>query len=60
MAFRRTEPQIEIAAWSGSKPLWFAEELTRVPARYLPYCHFLNGDDFEAVRDRAVYIDPSR
>ena len=54
MAFRRTQPMIEIAAWVGKKPLWFPEELKM--KRYLPYCHFLSEVDFEDVRDRATYI----
>ena len=27
-----------------------------MPPRYLPYCHFLSQDDFEAVRDHTVYL----
>ena len=54
MAFRRTEPRVEIAAWSGSKPLWFPRELAA--GRHLPWCHFLSETDFEAVRDRTQYL----
>jgi NYN domain len=56
MAFRRTDPRIEIACWEGAKPLWFPEMLASVPPRYLPYCHFLSQADFEAVRDRTDYL----
>lgn len=27
--------------------------------KYLPYCHFLNADDFNAVRDRTDYLGRS-
>jgi hypothetical protein len=56
MAFRRTEPRIEIACWVGSKPLWFPEMLAERPQRYLPYCHFLSQADFTAVRDHTDYL----
>jgi hypothetical protein len=56
MAFRRTEPRIEIAAWSGAKPLWFPETLAQSPPRYLPYCHFLNDADFRAALDTTDYL----
>src|SRR6266498_1750097 len=56
MAFRRTDPRVEIACWAGAKPLWFPELQASVPPRYLPYCHFLSQDDFEAVRDHADYL----
>lgn len=56
MAFRRTPPNIEMACWVGAKPLWFAKGLAQTPKRYLPYCHFLNETDFEAVRDRTDYM----
>jgi hypothetical protein len=55
-AFRRTPPRIEVASWSGAKPLWFPEFLAQSPPRYLPYCHFLNADDFQSVRDHAHYV----
>ena len=54
MAFRRTSPQIEIAAWSGAKPLWFPTEMAA--GRRLPWCHFLGAQDFDALRDQAIYI----
>jgi uncharacterized LabA/DUF88 family protein len=60
MAFRRTDPRIEIASWVGAKPLWFAEGLAARPRRYLPYCHFLNEQDFAAVRDTTDYLGRSR
>ena len=56
LAFRRTAPRIEIACWQGAKPLWFPEGLAREPKRLLPYCHFLNEADFEAVRDQTDYL----
>jgi hypothetical protein len=55
VAFRRTPPRIEIASWRGARPLWFSEGLAASPRRYLPYCHFLDADDFDAVRDRTGY-----
>lgn len=54
MAFRRTTPTVEIAAWSGAKPLWFPAEMAA--GRRLPWCHFLGAGDFEAVRDKATYV----
>jgi hypothetical protein len=54
MAFRRTTPRIEVAAWSGAKPLWFPSEMAA--GRRLPWCHFLGEEDFDAVRDQAIYI----
>jgi hypothetical protein len=55
VAFRRTPPRIEIASWRGARPLWFPEGLASTPRRYLPFCHFLDADDFGAVRDRTQY-----
>lgn len=40
MAFRRTQPRIEVACWTGAKPLWFPECLAQETKRHLPYCHF--------------------
>lgn len=54
LAFRRTKPRIEIAAWSGAKPLWFPDELRA--GQRLPWCHFLSASDFEASRDKKTYI----
>jgi hypothetical protein len=51
VAFRRTPPHIEIACWRGARPLWFPDGLAANPPRYLPYCHFLDKDDFEATLD---------
>jgi len=56
MAFRRTQPRIEIAAWSGAKPLWFPELLAEDPPRFLPYCHFLSEADFRTVVDTTDYL----
>lgn len=56
MAFRRTKPRIEIATWSGRKPLWFADGLAATPPRYLPYCHFLNETDFRDCTDHTPYV----
>jgi hypothetical protein len=53
-AFRRTTPTIEIAAWSSAKPLWFPTEMAA--GRRLPWCHFLGEQDFDAVRDQAIYL----
>ena len=35
---------VEVACWSGFKPL-------RFPRTHLPYCHFLNEKDWDAVVD---------
>jgi uncharacterized LabA/DUF88 family protein len=51
LVFRRRLVNLEIACWTGAKPLWFPEFLRETPARRLPYCHFLNEDDFFSVRD---------
>jgi hypothetical protein len=59
VAFKRTQAQIEIAAWSGARPLWFPDGLSRRPPVRLPYCHFLGRDDFEAVRDETDYLGTS-
>jgi hypothetical protein len=56
LAFRRTPPRIEIACWQGAEPLWFPEGLSRQPRRLLPYCHFLDRADFDAVRDETDYL----
>lgn len=53
-AFRRTSACIEVASWTSAKPLWFPEYISQ--GRYLPYCHFLNQDDFQAVRDHGYYV----
>ena len=54
LAFNETEPHVEIAAWQGAKPLWFPTEIS--DKRRLPFCHFLDAADFEAVRDTTKYI----
>lgn len=56
LAFRRTPASLEIASWAGAKPLWFPEFLRGTPRRYLPYCHFLNEDDFRSCRDLTPYV----
>jgi NYN domain len=53
-AFTHTEPNIEVACWVGAKPLWFPNAVAA--KRYLPYCHFLSADDFEAARDHTKYV----
>jgi uncharacterized LabA/DUF88 family protein len=53
-AFHLTAPHIEVACWRGLWPLWFPDQTRH--KRYLPYCHFLDADDFEAVRDRRTYV----
>lgn len=50
LVFHRKLVHLEIAAWSGSKPLWFPEFMRQKPPLRLPYCHFLNGDDFIRAR----------
>ena len=39
---------IEVAAWSGTHRV-------RLDGQQLPWCHMLNRDDFDAVRDRFDY-----
>ncbi len=56
LVFRRKLINLEIAAWSGQKPLWFPEMLRERPPRHLPYCHFLDEADFLTCRD---YSDAS-
>lgn len=51
LVFRRRQVHLEIAAWAGSKPLWFPEFLRQTPPVRLPYCHFLSADDFQSARD---------
>ena len=54
LAYYDTKPKVEIAAWTGAKPLWFPAGLSE--RRYLPFCHFLNAEDFNAVRDQRAYL----
>ncbi len=51
LVFHRRLINLEIAAWSGQKPLWFPEMLNATPPRRLPYCHFLSEQDFIDCRD---------
>lgn len=51
LVFARRLAHLEIACWTGSKPLWFPEFMRLVPAKHLPYCHFLKEDDFINARD---------
>jgi len=53
-AFTHTAPNIEVASWTGAKPLWFPTAMAT--KRYLPYCHFLSEEDFHAVRDHTRYV----
>ncbi len=57
VAFHDTEPNTEIAAWSGTaaapKPLWFPEYLAQ--GKRLPYCHFLHEADWDDCRDHTPY-----
>ena len=45
-----TPVRLEIASWTGAKPLWFYSSLPEQPPR-LPYCHFLTEADCEECRD---------
>ena len=54
VTFRDTDTHLEIASWQGVWPLWFPEMVRQ--QRRLPYCHFLDREDFEVVRDRAKYV----
>ncbi|MCC6855733.1 MAG: NYN domain-containing protein [Microbacteriaceae bacterium] len=51
LVFKRRLVNLEIAAWSGQKPLWFPDLLNSTPPRRLPYCHFLSDQDFRECRD---------
>ncbi len=53
LVFRRKLVHLEIAAWTGSKPLWFPEFMRQSPPVRLPFCHFLTADDFVRVRDHS-------
>ena len=53
LIFRRRLMGLEIAAWSGQKPLWFPELVSATPPLRLPYCHFLDSLNFAACRDCA-------
>jgi len=54
MVYYKTETRVEIASWSGAKPLWFPRELQA--GRKMPFCHFLAEDDFERCRDLTPYV----
>ncbi|MEV0048492.1 NYN domain-containing protein [Nocardia rhamnosiphila] len=54
LVYYRTDTRLEIAAWSGAKPLWFPEELAK--QRRMPYCHFLAEPEFETCRDLTPYV----
>ena len=54
LAYRRTEPKIELACWSSAKPLWFSEGLNMEPPKRFPFCHFLSAQDFLECRDYSV------
>jgi len=51
LAYHRTPTHIEIACWTGGKPIWFPEGLRASPKRLAPYCHFLKEHDFIDARD---------
>lgn len=53
LVFRRRLVHLEIAAWSGSKPLWFPDFMRRSPPVHLPYCHFLSAEDFLRCRNHS-------
>jgi uncharacterized LabA/DUF88 family protein len=54
LAYRRTEPKIEIACWSTATPLWFSEGLKMNPPKRFPFCHFLSAQDFLECRDHSA------
>lgn len=47
-----TGTHIEIASWGGegSYPLYLRKFLSQDPPRHMPYCHFLNVNDFDRLR----------
>lgn len=51
LVYRRQLAHLEIGCWTGSKPLWFPEFMRQTPPRHMPYCHFLDGNDFLNARD---------
>jgi hypothetical protein len=54
LAYRRTEPKIEIACWSSATPLWFSEGMKMDPPKRFPFCHFLGAQDFFECRDHSA------
>ena len=51
LVYRRRLVHLEIACWTNAKPLWFPDGMRATPPRHMPYCHFLNQDDFFNARD---------
>lgn len=54
LAYHRTSAHIELACWTGGKPIWFPEGLRSVPKRFAPYCHFLKEHDFLDAREPSL------
>ena len=54
LAYYRTPAHIEIACWTGGKPIWFPAGLRATPRKFAPYCHFLKEHDFIDSRDSSV------
>jgi uncharacterized LabA/DUF88 family protein len=54
LAYRRTEPKIEIACWSSATSLWFSEGMKMDPPKRFPFCHFLGAQDFFECRDHSA------
>lgn len=51
LAFNLPNAHIELACWTGFKPIWFPEMLNESPPRRMPFCHFLSEQDFLECRD---------
>lgn len=56
LMFNKLSPKVEIACWTGAKPLWFPDMLRANPSRKLPYCHFLSEADFVDCHDNRVVL----
>lgn len=54
LAYQLPSAHIEIACWSGAHPLWLREPLRQKPPRRIPFCHYLNDNDFEQTRERSA------
>ena len=56
LLFHKLPPKVEVACWTGAKPLWFPEMLRTNPSRKLPFCHFLSETDFSECHDDRVVL----
>lgn len=47
---------LEIACWNKANPLWLRDGLKQQPPKHLPYCHFMQQEDFESTRETVARI----